>query len=58
MEKVKKETIASHRGHATISDEVSDHSNDPFVQKKVAKAKEMLSKTDLSILKEKATDHK
>ena len=46
---------ASEKGNArgTISDKVRSHADDPFFVKKNEEAKEALSKTDFSILKEK-----
>ncbi|HEY4325462.1 MAG TPA: hypothetical protein VGN20_15810 [Mucilaginibacter sp.] len=53
MSTVKKASNPKSNHKAVISTEVRDHSNDPFVLKKVAEAKETLSKTDLSILLKK-----
>jgi hypothetical protein len=46
-----KKAIANEKGYygrAIISDEVMDHGNDPFVVKKVEKAKEFLRKNGLN----------
>ena len=47
---VKKMPNSKSNSKAIIDDRIRDHSNDPFVLKKVAQAKETLSKTDLSNL--------
>ena len=53
MPEPKKETIKTGPGRAIVSDKVRSHANDPFFVKKNAEAMEALSKTDLSILKQK-----
>ena len=51
MPAVKKKIIARTYVRGIISKEVRSHANDPFFVKKVAEAKETLSKTDLSNLR-------
>lgn len=47
MPTLKKETIGKGYGKATINDADRDHSNDPFVVKKVEAAKAFLRKNGL-----------
>lgn len=51
MAEVKKKPIKRVDNTAIVSSEVKSHANDPFVIKKVEKAREMLRNSDLSILK-------
>jgi hypothetical protein len=53
MPVVKKKIIEKTYGRGVVSSEVRSHANDPFFVKKVKKAKETLSKTDLSNLPKK-----
>jgi hypothetical protein len=47
MPALKKETIVKGYGKATINDADRDHSNDPFIVKKVEAAKSFLNKNGL-----------
>jgi hypothetical protein len=52
MSVVKRETLKGY-GPAIVTKKVKSYADDPYFLEKAAKAKESLSKTDLSILKEK-----
>ncbi|HEY5325717.1 MAG TPA: hypothetical protein VIJ27_01850 [Mucilaginibacter sp.] len=52
MPVVKKES-KKNQSRGVVSNKVRSHANDPFFVKKVAQAKETLSKTDLSNLLDK-----